>query len=119
MAASVATILARAFAILRGSPNDCLTAIYIAGICGLDIDQAERACVRLVNAKLARCCGVDDHYRALYQLVEGAERPGDGRGKHRGHLTGATWALRRKRRANLVKARALKRHRALMTRLNK
>ena len=111
MAAAVATVIARAFTILKGGPDATWTAEHIAGITGLEVDQVMRACSRLVKSKRATIAGVSCNGSALYQIAEGAEKPGDGRGKHRHHLKGAQWANRRKRRANLVKARAARQRR--------
>lgn len=111
MPASVATITARAFTILKGAPDVPWTAAHIAGITGLDVDQVARACSRLVKANRATLAGTSNCGDAQYQYLEGAEKPADGRGKHRQHLRGAAWTVERRRRANLVKARAARKRR--------
>lgn len=90
--------------ILRGGWETPWSVTHVAGLAGLDVSTVRKICARLATAGVLSRVGV------LYQWVQGAELPADGRGRHGKHrpVSGVEWAKRRKQRAALQKARAKK-----------
>lgn len=94
--------------ILRGGWETPWSATHVAGLAELEVSTVRKIMARLASAGVLSRVGV------LYQWVQGAEVPTDGRGRHGKHraVAGAEWTRRRKQKAALQKARAKKRAKA-------
>lgn len=90
--------------ILRGGWETPWSATHVAGLADLDVSTVRKIMARLAAAEVLTRVG------KLYQWVQGAEIPADGRGRHGKHQcpSGVAWARRRKQKAALQKARARK-----------
>ncbi len=102
----IQTYAARVLRAFKGGWQLPWSAQAIANATGIDLDQVRGAIKRLLDAESIVLKGGDRASGFLYQYAAGAKIPADMAGKHGKHPTGAAWAAVRKRRANLVKARA-------------
>ena len=103
------TIISRVGVLLRGGHHTPWSPLELATLAGIELHQAAWACRMLVSGKCAVRVSGNRRRGCLYQWIQGSVVPEDGRGKHHGHVKGQAWAVRRKQRAALSKARARKR----------
>lgn len=102
MTATPSPLVTKVCRVLRGGWETPWSATHVAGLADVELDTVRKICARLAKA------GVLSRVGRLYQWVQGADIPADGRGRHGKHECGPDWALRRKQKANLQKARRRK-----------
>lgn len=105
---SLSTLVARVGRILRGGFHTPWSPAEIAGLAGIELKQAAWACRQLVAGKCAVRVSANRRRGCLYQWIQGSVVPEDARGRHASHPKGQAWAIKRKQRAALQKARARK-----------
>lgn len=101
MTATPSPLVTKVCRVLRGGWETPWSAAHVAGLADVELDTVRKICARLAKV------GVLARVGKLYQWVQGAEIPADGRGRHGNHRcpSGPAWAKRRKQKANLQKAR--------------